>query len=651
MADANVPGRTRPDQLEEVRVVTSRGKLESALLVVLAGIAVVSATTDLRATPRADSGGQSRYITRSPSYPIVSILSSYPNDIVPGFDNFEGFGLPEPPFIQQRTVPLVSVLTSYAAYNPGIDVVSKAFRRTPQFFDAPPFEKKAPSALITNLVIKPAPAGDLTTQIRKAVQFEDAKFFDKKNIGAWFVALQPQQAPLPPIPPVPLGGLWPPPATITNLPCRGAWELQSGVQALWVFGSGCYLMTVSTPASVDGLATFNMQKVGTLNTSTGRVCIRDNGPGGFACIVDGPNGYFYEVATQKFNRIVDPNFLGADRIAFIDGWWIFNQPGTQTFYTNVPQYSTTFNGTYFALKDAATDLLMTLFENKEQLWLIGEKTTEIWYDAGGQFFPFQRLVSTMLQVGCSAKHSIARFASQGSEGLIWLGKSERGECAVLKTDGFAAINVATPAIQNLIASFPVISDAIGDVYQEDGHEFYLLTFPTADKTLCYDGREDMWHVRGSYDPYAGEYHRHRASALLNFQNQRLVGDYQNGSVYQMTRNAYTDAGWPIRCVRRAPHVWDGGARQRVFQASLQIEFAPGVGNASGMGYDPQAILRMFSDGQWSHEYFLPVGKQGVTRNRAIKRRISFARDRVFEVVYIEPTPRDIVGVTLKAASE
>ena len=120
--------------------------------------------------------------------------------------------------------------------------------------------------------------------------------------------------------------------------------------------------------------------------------------------------------------------------------------------------------------------------------------------------------------------------------------------------------VSTPAISNAIAKYYVVSDAIGYTYQEDGHEFYVLNFPTADDTFVFDGMTQLWHKRLSYDPYAGVWHRHRSNCFLNFQNQRLVGDYQNGSIYQMTRTAYTDAGWPLVAWRRTPHIWDGGGR-------------------------------------------------------------------------------------------
>lgn len=448
--------------------------------------------------------------------------------------------------------------------------------------------------------------------------------------------------------------VWPQPSAITDLPGRGTWTLPGGVQALWVFGQTCYLMTVTSPATGTAQATFAMTSVGTLKTSTGQVCIRDNGAGGFAFIVDGPYGYLYNIGTREFKQITDPGFLGADRCEFIDGWMIFNRPGTQTFYTTGPvPYTTTFPGSFFALKDGSTDNLMTLAVNKEELWLPGERTTEIWYNAGGQYFAFQRLVSTMIQTGCVAKHSIARFSAGQESGLAWLALSERGENVVIKTSGFATITISTPAISSEISKYPKIDDAFAYVYTEGGHEFYVLTFPTADKTWVFDFATEMWHRRASYDPYAGQFHRHRSNCFTNFQNQRLVGDYQNGSVYQMTRSAYTDAGWPLVSQRRTPHIWDGGGRNRVFMASLQLDFAPGVGMQTGLGADPQVILKTSRDGgtTYGSEFLRSLGKVGNYLNRVIWRKLSFSRDAVIEVTVIDPVKRDVVGATLKSFNE
>src|SRR5580765_3803122 len=202
---------------------------------------------------------------------------------------------------------------------------------------------------------------------------------------------------------------WPMASSVTDLSVRGYWVLPGETTALAVIGFTCYLVSITTYGSQTSPGVLSLTSVGTLQTGSGPVCIRDNNAGGYAVLVDGPNGYLYNLSTQVFSQITDSGFLGADTVAFIDGWWIFNRPGTQTFYTNFPQYGTGFNGSYFALKDAFTDNLMAVIEFKEELWLPGEQTTEIWYDAGGQFFPFQRLVGTLMQVGCKATHSIAKI--------------------------------------------------------------------------------------------------------------------------------------------------------------------------------------------------------------------------------------------------
>lgn len=514
---------------------------------------------------------------------------------------------------------------------------------------------------------------------------------------------------------------WPLPNAVTNLPVRGLWVLPGRTEALAVIGNTCYLIAQGN----SGLTT---TAVGTLLTSTGQVCIRDNGTqGGQAIIVDGPYGYLYQTSGQEqvvsfsggttsgstsvttetltgltvgasitdtahlfhantsitaidfsastvtlssaasgtdaadtliatvpvFMRITDPAFLGATRVAYIDGWWILNQPGTALFYTNAAPYSTAFNASYFAFKDAFSDQLMTVIENKEELWLIGEETTEIWYDAGGAFFPFQRLVGTLLQSGTSAAQSVCRLSQGGDDSLIWLGRNDQGENVIVRTSGFSWQVVSTPAVSNAIAQYSLTSDAIGYVYQEDTHEFYVLTFPTADRTWVYDSTlppELAWHERLAWDPYADQWHRHRSNAFMNFAGMRVVGDYENGCLYQMTRSAYTDCGWPIRAVRRSPYIWNAQDRERVFMQQLQVDFQLGQGTSVGLGSDPQARLRISRDygTTYGSPVTAPMGAQGNYLGRCIWRRLGFSRGAVVEIEVTDPVNRDIAGVTLRA---
>lgn len=444
--------------------------------------------------------------------------------------------------------------------------------------------------------------------------------------------------------------VWPQAYSGPSLPVRALWELPNLTTALAVIGNTCYLVEA---IAGNTWPTFTMTSVGTLLTNAGPVCIRDNGTdGNTAVIVDGPYGYFYNFATGVFSQITDEAFMGASRVAYIDGWWIFNKPGTQTFYTNSQPYALTFDALYYANKDGASDNLVTIIESKEMLWLLGDKTTEIWYDSGGQYFPFSRIEGTLLQTGCKAAQSVSRFGSAGSEGLMWFGRSERGENIIIKTQGFMDQVVSTPAFGHEVATYPTTADAIAYTYQEDTHEFYVLTFPSADATWVYDGQSGLLHKRASYDPYAQQFHRHRSNAYMNFQGMRIVGDYENGAIYQLTRDAYTDAGWPLLSKRRSPHIWDEGQRGRTFMQTLQLDFNPGAGNASGMGTNPQCALAISRDGgiTFGQRWNAPIGQMGQYRNRTMWRRLGFGRDNVLDIEVIDPVPRDLVGATLKAFS-
>jgi hypothetical protein len=352
----------------------------------------------------------------------------------------------------------------------------------------------------------------------------------------------------------------------------------------------------------------------------------------------------------QFGRITDPGFLGADHVAFIEGWLIFNQPGTRTFYTTgTTPYTLTFPGTFFALKDSSTDNLISLYELNRELWLIGERTSEVWFNAGGANFAFSRVPGVGPQIGCAAKYSVARYENS----LIWFCRNEQGENTACITQQYATTAVSNHAVEHAWASYAQTSDAIGYVYQEEGHAFWVLTFPTANATWVLDIEQGMWHRRTSSDPATGTQNRHRSNCYANLQDLRLVGDYQTGQVHLMTRSVYTDAGATIRRQRRAPHVWSRENRERVFQSSLQVEFTPGVGVQVGQGSNPQAMLRWSNDGgfTWSSEHWASIGLAGATKNRAKWNRLGYARDRVYEVNFSDPVPCDVIGATLFGEGE
>jgi hypothetical protein len=283
--------------------------------------------------------------------------------------------------------------------------------------------------------------------------------------------------------------------------------------------------------------------------------------------------------------------------------------------------------------------------DRREVYLLGEMSSEVWINSGGVPFPFTRIPGTSTQQGIAAQFSMARMGNS----FAYVSKNNRGEAMIVRMNGYFPERISTHAVETTLVNQNV-ENAIAWTYQLEGHEVYVVSFPSVGPgglTWAYDQTTGLWH-KWLYRNNQNEYERHRGNCCAFFNQQVLVGDYENGKIYQLSRNFYTDDGDIIRRLRRAPHITSD--LQRQYFHELQIQFQPGVGLSSGQGQDPQAMLRWSSDGgsTWSNEYWVSIGKQGKFLNRAIWRRLGFARDRVFEVSITDPVKAVIISANLKA---
>jgi hypothetical protein len=169
-------------------------------------------------------------------------------------------------------------------------------------------------------------------------------------------------------------------------------------------------------------------------------------------------------------------------------------------------------------------------------------------------------------------------------------------------------------------------------------------------TVVFDAATGLWHER-TYTPTDGSGEtRHRANNHIQCFSKNLVGDYQNGNIYELSDTTYTDNGAPITRRRRAPHVSESGAR--IFHRGFQLDVEAGTGLSSGQGSDPQAMLRWSNDGghTWSGERWKSIGAQGNYKTRAFWSKLGSARDRVYEVVITDPVKVAILGAFIDAGA-
>ena len=348
----------------------------------------------------------------------------------------------------------------------------------------------------------------------------------------------------------------------------------------------------------------------------------------------------------------DGAFQGASIVDIVDNYFVYNRPSTQQWAASNLLSPITY-GLSYASKFTGPDNLVSLVCDHGQVYLLGEQTSEVWADQGTFPFAFQRIPGSSSQHGLAAANSIARLGNS----FAYVAKNNRGQAEIVIMNGYFPQRISTHAVENTLVN-ESISDAIAYTYQLEGHECYVVTFPSLDITWVYDITTQLWH-KWLWTDSQNNYHRHRSNCSAFFQNVVLVGDWQNGQIYQLDPNNYTDNSDSIRRLRRCPHLTTD--LQRQYFDELQIQFQPGVGlegitdpplNAETIGANPQAMLRWSSDGgsTWSNEHWSGIGKVGRYKNRIIWRRLGWARDRIYEVVVTDPINAVIVSANLKASA-
>ena len=416
--------------------------------------------------------------------------------------------------------------------------------------------------------------------------------------------------------------------TVGTGPIRGIFQPSYGADAIVVSGAGVYRLTKL------GASTF----IGSLSSSTGPVCMADNGL--LTMLVDGTaSGYLISPA-YVFSVLSSSAFYGGTSVYFLDGRFILNRPGTGQFYAS-DMYKATFSPLNFATAESSPDNLLNLIIDHREVWLLGSKTIEIWANSGAAGFPYERLTGAAIDLGCAAKYSVARMDNS----VFWLGTNEASGLMVYRAESYAPKRISTHAIEFAIANYETVSDAQAYCYQQEGHSFYVLTFPTANATWAFDAATGAWHQRAYMSD--GLQTRHRSNCFSSAWGLALVGDYENGNIYALDMDTYTDNGAAILRSRSCKTLQDGDYEWINF-ASLQVDFEAGQGLNDGQGIAPLVALQYSDDGgfTWSNERTCTLGAQGKYANRARWTRMGRSRSRVFRVRISDPIPVVIIGAAV-----
>lgn len=443
-------------------------------------------------------------------------------------------------------------------------------------------------------------------------------------------------------------------------PVRALYRPSTGVGGYVVTGADVWFVPPNGALSHLGTITLGRSNP---------VSMTDNGTD--LLLADGSgSGWQITLATNAFAPFVDPTgtFTGATRLDTIDTFIIWNQPGTQQFASTLSG-SLVIDPTYIAGKVVYPDLLQTLIVNNHEILLLGSLKSEVWYDAGNAQFPFAQLPGAYIEHGIAATYSLA----SSDISVFWLGQDLQGRGFVFRRRGYQTTRISNHAleyaIRQMVTKGADISDAIGYTYQQDGHLFYVLGFASGDQTWVFDdsiGEPTMaWHQRGWTDAN-GVLHRDRTNCAGFINGMNLVGDWENGTIYELDLNTYIDTvaeqPGPVTCIRSFPHIGIGapsralfvppvaanGRRMQfsAFYADMEVGTSPG---AVGL-LPPQVSLRWSTDRgrTWGNAVLQSAGKLGEYLTEPTWRAEGIARDMVFELSHSIPGPAALNGAWVEA---
>lgn len=440
--------------------------------------------------------------------------------------------------------------------------------------------------------------------------------------------------------------------TVGPGPIRGM--IQMGDLLYVVSGSNLYSLSTTfgiTPLSISTISntpSAYLYSLGTIVPGFSVIALPFTPPGA---------GSFVTMITNGLSGGKDVAIFVGMSATQCDGFGLVNQPQTYNFFQSNEVDFSTWPPLQFAQASGDPDPIVALGQIRREVFIIKEVNLEVWNNNGTANFTFGREQGPYDEAGCAAPASLAHLG----ETLFWLAKNRDGQGIVVKLVGYSLQRVSTHYIEREIQSWPTMSDAIGYSYQQEGHEFYVLTSPSGDQTWVYDDTVStmtgipMWHQRQMYSTTAGTPQRQWGNCYASFAGFNLIGDYRNGNIYAYNLNIHTDNGQPRRWVRSWRAHREPPSGRMVRFNSLILDMQTGIDVPVAL--NPVPMLRWSDDGghTWAPQV-VPAGASGgrtgqtayrVKFNRLGALRYATGYDRIFELSGTDPIPVAIIGALLE----
>jgi len=334
-------------------------------------------------------------------------------------------------------------------------------------------------------------------------------------------------------------------------------------------------------------------EIGTISGS-GRVSMANNGTT-LVIIVPGGDGYFYTVASG-LNLITDPVFIdfqaqqgGVTSVCLKDNRFLYT---TDEEFFSGSVFSTSngqgFDALDFEDAEVSSDKNVRGMVIKNELYIFGEETIELYQNIGGNAFPFQRIGGATISKGLAARFGILAYGNS----FVFIGSGKEEKTSIWQGASATALNISTPAIDSVIQNYTKaqIATVTTWAYSEDGSYFIGFAFPN--ETFVYDQTASVMQGRPVWHERKTGATKWRVEDIVNMFGDNIVSDNQNTNIGLLNRDYLNEYGTAIARTFTGPYL---NIKSETFTVNaVELKCSPGPGNLKGTTDDEPMIEMLIS---------------------------------------------------------
>ena len=317
-----------------------------------------------------------------------------------------------------------------------------------------------------------------------------------------------------------------------------------------------------------------------------------------------------EVLSAPFNDMGGHDVLG--------GYTVITEKNGRRFQWSALQDATELPGLNFATAEARDDNIIRPMSINGNLWLLKERTIEIWALTGAPGAEaFARLPGAVIETGLKG----FGLAHKIPDGLFMVGSDNRAYIAA----GSQLQRVSTPAVEyDLDRAEPTNCF----FYEDEGHQFCVVRFRNR-PAWVFDLSEGIWHERASGDGEAWD------AQLVSQWRSEWYAAGQSGLVWHLCR-CNVDDNHPLIRQATSHTAHNNGARFRV----PKLEMHGRVGRSPGT-----LQVRVSRDGgkTWGLWQTRTMGAPGDWDQRMVFRALGQARRFAVQVRVTDPADLSLLS--------